>query len=133
MTRTPTLRALAPEHVVIHNHFIDPDLLDSLRPHVVFVAERNGNEVDSIRMPVPSSLRDYLLYDGITQWGADLCVSRNEKILVAVEVNDDYEGYSIPSGTSIPAGTTIGLEESGGYRLATLRPDLLARGWARRW
>lgn len=115
MTRTPTLRALAPERMVIDNHFIDPDLIDSLRPHVVFVAERDGNEVDSIRIPAAGALRDYYLQHGITQWGAKLRVSPNAKVLIAVEVNDDHEGYSIIcDGTSIPAGTTIRLVRSEG-------------------
>ena len=115
MTRTPTLQALAPERVVIDNYFIDPDLIDSLRPHVVFVAERDGNEVDSIRIPTAGALRDYYLQHGITQWGTELHVSPNEKIRVAVEVNDDYEDYSIIcDGTSIPAGTTVRLVWSEG-------------------
>lgn len=113
MTRTPTLRALAPEHVVIDNIFFDPN--DSFGPHVLFVAERDGDEVDSIRISVAGSVRKFFSLQGVTQWGADLHVSPNKKILVAVKVNDDHEGYSIICDrTSIPTGTTIRLVRSEG-------------------
>ena len=113
MTRTPTLWALAPEHVVIDNISVDPD--DNSGPHVVFVAERDGDEVDSIRISVAGSLRKFFSRHGVTQWGAELRVSPNAKVLIAVEVNDAHEEYSIICDrTSIPAGTTIRLVRSEG-------------------
>ena len=116
MTRIVPLRALAPKHVEIYGTVIDLEVSDNVTiPHVVFVAERDGNEVDSIPIPVGNRLRMISLERGVTQWGTELRVSPNEEILVAVEVGDDYEGYSIIcDGTAIPAGTTVRLERNEG-------------------